>query len=105
MRRRIFRNMCTLALAAILLSSTLVLVVLYPLFNSQMQKEMQIEAAYITAGLNQAVNKNAFLKTTEIQNSTIRITLVAKDGIVLFDNMAPAEKMDNHLFSQSHIVK
>ncbi len=97
MRRRIFRNMCTLALAAILLSSTLVLVVLYPLFNSQMQKEMQIEAAYITAGLNQAVNKNAFLKTTEIQNSTIRITLVAKDGIVLFDNMAPAEKMDNHL--------
>lgn len=97
MRRRIFRYMSTLALASILLSSTLVLVVLYPLFNSQMQKEIESKAAYITAGLNQADDRKAFFSVAGIQNDTTRITLVDKDGTVRFDNMAQSENMDNHL--------
>lgn len=97
MKRRIFRNMCALVLAAILLSSALILAVLYPLFHSHMQKEIRSKAAYLTAGLNQSVNKREFLRAEEIRNNTTRITWVAKNGTVLFDNMAQAGSMDNHL--------
>lgn len=104
MKRRIFRSMYTIALAAIFLSSALVMGALYPHFDSQMKKEIQIEAAYLSAGLNRVADKIAFLRTSQIQNSSTRITLIAKDGTVLFDNMAEPSKMDNHL-SRPEVVE
>lgn len=97
MKRRILRNMCALALVAIFLSSALVSGIFFSLFNSQMHKEIQTQTAYLAVGLNQSVNKIEFLRTSEIQNGSTRVTLVAKNGTVLFDNMAQAENMDNHL--------
>lgn len=97
MKRRIFLSMCALALTSVLLSSTLVVAVLYPLFQSQMQQELQSKMQYITTALNQIVVKDQYLRTNEILNNRTRISLIAQDGTVLFDNRAQADDMDNHL--------
>jgi two-component system phosphate regulon sensor histidine kinase PhoR len=97
MKKRIFLYMSILALTAIFLSSILTLALLYPLFTTQMQTEIQSKAAYLKAALNQENDKMAFLNTPAIQTGPTRITLVAKDGRVLYDNKADIETMDNHL--------
>ncbi|NLM20317.1 MAG: PAS domain-containing protein [Peptococcaceae bacterium] len=97
MKKRIFRSMCILVIVAILFSSILVVAALFPHFNSQMYQEIKTEAAYLAAGLNEADNKLTFLHASEIRHQSTRITLIAGDGTVLFDNKAQAANMDNHL--------
>ncbi len=92
MRKKIFKNMCLLALVTILLSSLLVTFVYYGNTNARMKTEVREEARYIRGAVE--LSGEAYLETVE--NTPNRITLIDTDGTVLFDNQADPATMENH---------
>ena len=80
---------CALVLAVGLAA---VMGILYSNFDGQMRKELSKEAAYLAYGVEQ--QGTDYLKNVKDKSS--RITYINKDGTVLFDNKADADKMQNH---------
>lgn len=92
MRKKIFKNMCLLALVTILLSSLLVTVVYYVSSDSRMKTEVREEARFLRGAVE--LSGEEYLETVE--STPNRITLVDTDGTVLFDNQADSSTMENH---------
>ena len=92
MRKKIFRNMCLLALVTILLSSSLVTIVYYATSTSRMRSEVREESRFLRGAVE--LSGEAYLDT--VQNTPNRITLIDTDGTVLFDNQADPAAMENH---------
>lgn len=92
--KRIFRSLCLLALAAVLLTSALVSGVIYARTENGLHAEVQREAALIAAGIDAA--GPGFLQSVP-QGTANRVTRIAPDGAVLFDTAAAAGAMENHL--------
>ncbi len=91
MSRRIFLNMFILA-ALVLISSTILTVgIVYKNFSRQNTKMLQNELSSIANGVE--INGIDFLKTFESRH---RITLIDKDGKVIYDNEKTSSLMDNH---------
>lgn len=95
MKKRIYKSMLLLALITILLTSFLITGFIYREFYIQMQQEIRNEALFISTGYN-LIGQEVFFGLKEQENSS-RITWVASDGTVLFDNMVEAKNMENHL--------
>jgi two-component system phosphate regulon sensor histidine kinase PhoR len=91
-RKKIFKNMCLLAVVTILLSSLLVTVAYYGTSNSQMKAEVREEARFIQGAVE--LSGQGYLDTVE--GTPNRITLIDTDGTVLFDNQADPASMENH---------
>ena len=66
--------------------------ILYGNFGGQLQRELTKEAAYLEYGVEQQGVE--YLQNVSDKNS--RITYIAQDGTVLFDNEADAYEMENH---------
>ena len=66
--------------------------ILYGNFGGQLQRELTKEAAYLKYGVEQQGVE--YLQNISDKNS--RITYIAQDGTVLFDNEADAYEMENH---------
>ncbi|ODM26415.1 sensor histidine kinase [Acetivibrio mesophilus] len=94
MKKRIYKSMLLLALITILLTSFLITGFIYREFYIQMQQEIRNEALFISTGYN-LIGQEVFFGLKEQENSS-RITWVAIDGTVLFDNMVEAKNMENH---------
>ena len=92
MRKKIFKNMCLLALVTILLSSLLVTVVYYVSSDSRMKTEVREEARFLRGAVE--LSGEEYLETVE--STPNRITLIDTDGTVLFDNQADSSTMENH---------
>ena len=92
MRKKIFKNMCLLALVTILLSSLLVTVVYYVSSDSRMKTEVREEARFLRGAVE--LSGEEYLETVE--STPNRITLIDADGTVLFDNQADSSAMENH---------
>ncbi len=92
MRKKIFKNMCLLAVVTILLSSLLVTFAYYGTSNSQMKAEVREEARFIQGAVE--LSGQGYLDTVE--GTPNRITLIDTDGTVLFDNQADPASMGNH---------
>ena len=92
MRKKIFKNMCLLAVVTILLSSLLVTFAYYGTSNSQMKAEVREEARFIQGAVE--LSGQGYLDTVE--GTPSRITLIDTDGTVLFDNQADPASMGNH---------
>ncbi|MFQ9515817.1 MAG: sensor histidine kinase [Eubacterium sp.] len=91
MSRRIFLNMFILA-ALVLISSTILTVgIVYKNFSRQNTKMLQNELSSIANGVE--INGIDFLITFESRH---RITLIDKDGKVIYDNEKTSSLMDNH---------
>lgn len=86
MKKRLFTSFCLLALVTLLLSSCLICWVLYDGFYDDMSQEVQKEASYLAVALN--INEIGSLELLSQEPAGNRITLIAPDGIVLFDNKA-----------------
>ena len=93
MTKRIFRSV--IAVAAVVLAASLVLIlgVLYEYFSTELQTELKDEAHYIAAAVEQ--NGEEYLEG--LRETDKRITLIDSDGTVLFDSVADAQTMENHL--------
>jgi len=95
MKKRIYKSMLVLALTTILLTSFLITGVMYRAFYLRMQQEIRNEAIFISSAYN-LIGQEFFSRFADQENSS-RITWVASDGTVLFDNFTDAEQMENHL--------
>jgi len=94
MKRKIFTSMFLLSLVTILLSVTLLSMELYQLRSEDMRREMNNQAAYIAAGI--AAGGSDYLFEIQGEDKDSRITLIAPDGKVTFDNRVSIAEMDNH---------
>ena len=92
MRKKIFKNMCLLALVTILLSSLLVTIVYYANSDARMKSEVREETRFVRGAVE--LSGQEYLATVE--NTANRITLIDTDGTVLYDNQADPATMENH---------
>ncbi|MGI6074908.1 MAG: ATP-binding protein [Pyramidobacter sp.] len=93
MQKRIFRSIFLTALMAVLIIGLFTGHSFYQIFESQTANEVATEADMLARALERIPDDVDFLKTLPDKS---RITLIDRDGTVLYDNRVPAEKMDNH---------
>lgn len=99
MKNKIFRALVALAAMAVLVASGLITFLVSQDYFNETKKELAQEARYISMGLESGGNE--FLNKIAAENgSNVRITLIDKDGIVLFDNQAEAKTLENHAMRQ-----
>ena len=92
MQKKIFKNMCLLALVAVVLSSLLIALVYYASFDNRMKNEVREETQFVRNAVE--LSGEEYLQT--VAGTTNRITLIDGDGTVLYDNQAEAASMENH---------
>lgn len=99
MKNKIFRALVALAAMAVLVASGLITFLVSQDYFNETKKELAQEARYISMGLESGGNN--FLNKIAAENgSNVRITLIDKDGIVLFDNQAEVKTLENHAMRQ-----
>lgn len=99
MKNKIFRALVALAAMAVLVASGLITFLVSQDYFNETKKELAQEARYISMGLESGGND--FLNKIAAENgSNVRITLIDKYGIVLFDNQAEAKTLENHAMRQ-----
>jgi two-component system phosphate regulon sensor histidine kinase PhoR len=91
--KRIFRSIFLTSLAALIFASAFIVITLYRIYETDAINELKIEAAYISDLITQKQTGGEFLKQVY---SGDRITLIAENGSVMYDNMADASSMENH---------
>ena len=92
MRSRIFRSITLTALCCMLACILMITGILSDSFTKKMTNELAVEASYLARGM--ASQTADFLEN--FREDDKRITLVASDGTVEFDNKADASTMENH---------
>lgn len=93
MTKRIFRSIFFTSLAVVVTVSALVLFMLYRINEKDAVEKLKTEAAYIAGFISQEESVPAFF---EKYYTADRITYMAKDGTVLYDNTTDASSMENH---------
>lgn len=92
MTKRIFKNTMIVVLSVVLLCGVFIMGVVYDYYSRRLSKEMFNEAKYISQGVEFGGEK--YLE--QMNDAEIRITWIASDGKVLYDNKADVTTMDNH---------
>ncbi len=95
MKRKILKNMLLLTFVTVILTSVFICGVLYNHQINIMRQEIKNQAAYIA----EFMNADSFTSVLYLdkQGLTNRITHIAQDGTVLYDNHRNAAVMENHL--------
>lgn len=92
MTKKIFKSNILVAAAVLIFGIACVMAILYQHFGKEINGELKKEASYLSYGVEQ--DGIDYLK--QINEKDDRITYIAEDGTVLYDNMADAESMENH---------
>ena len=92
MTKKIFKSNILVAAAVLIFGIACVMAILYQHFGKEIHGELKKEASYLSYGVEQ--DGIDYLK--QINEKDDRITYIAEDGTVLYDNMADAEAMENH---------
>ncbi len=90
--KKIFRSSFLTTLIVLFAAIAFIMGILFDVFEKQIQLEAANEAMYLSHGVKNEGIK--FFDGLDISNR--RITLIAPDGKVLYDNQANAEELDNH---------
>ena len=90
--KKIFKSNILVAAAVLIFGIACVMAILYQHFGKEINGELKKEASYLSYGVEQ--DGIDYLK--QINEKDDRITYIAEDGTVLYDNMADAEAMENH---------
>jgi two-component system phosphate regulon sensor histidine kinase PhoR len=96
MKQTILGRMVVLTLIAVVISSVVSVVVVYGLHLDNIGAELIEDGDFIVDLLNETYTLEGFVASEAIQNSSTRITVVAPDGIVIYDNQANPATMENH---------
>ena len=94
MKKRIFLSICLVCATVLIASLILILGVLQTSFSNQLLSEVKSETNFIAAGVEKSGIE--YLNTLESVDKSRRITLIAADGTVLYDNVANVSEMENH---------
>ena len=92
MKKRIFRSIMTVAVAVLMAALVLIVGVLLANFEGRVTEELGRATAYIA----HAVENEGLTYLEEGLPGNDRVTWVAADGTVLFDNREKASAMGNH---------
>ena len=90
--KKIFKSNILVAAAVLIFGIACVMAILYQHFGKEINGELKKEASYLSYGVEQ--EGIDYLK--QINEKDDRITYIAEDGTVLYDNMADVESMENH---------
>ncbi len=93
MRQRIFWNIFLASVIAAVLLGGAVLVTQYDVFEERIFSELESECGYVSAGLLQAADENAYFASLSSRN---RITVIQPDGNVAYDSAEDETTLDNH---------
>ncbi len=86
--------MCLVALVAVIITTLLSVFVVFDDATKTMERQTVSESKYVSAAY-EVMGSDYFNKLTAEVNS--RITHIAADGTVLYDNMADKASMANHM--------
>ncbi|MBQ8316917.1 MAG: PAS domain-containing protein [Lachnospiraceae bacterium] len=92
MTKRIFKNTILIIFAVIVLCGVFIIGVLYKYFNKELMDEMHQEIRFIAKGVE--LQGMDYLEAFDGMDT--RITWVASDGEVVYDNQVDITTMDNH---------
>ena len=93
MKKKIFKSIVSTVLLVSVVCFALVMGALYRYFSEQNLNQMKMISDYLRTVVEQSGRE---VLNNLPENQTMRITLVAPDGTVLFDSRADAEDLDNH---------
>ncbi|MEG2638359.1 MAG: hypothetical protein RR992_02515, partial [Clostridiales bacterium] len=93
MRQRIFGALCIIALISIVLSSFCVCALSYHEFRQSKENDIKDEATYVATAIE--TEGLEYLQKLAGTSPGNRITLIGKDGSVLYDNEVDAATMAN----------
>ena len=92
MTKKIFKSNILVAAVVLIFGIACVMAILYQHFGKQINTELEKEATYLAYGIEQ----NGVDYLNQIKEKDDRITYIAEDGTVLYDNQADASSMENH---------
>lgn len=93
MTKRIFRSMCAVAFTVMFATVLLLTGVVYKNFPNSQMEQLKIETDLAANGYKLS-GKVYF---DNLDTNKYRITLISKDGLVLYDSHNDETKMDNHI--------
>ncbi len=93
MTKRIFSSIFVASLTAVVLAAALMMLILYNLYESNATEELKTESGYLLKELKGVGKETDYFKGFYSNN---RITFIAADGTVLYDNTTDAAEMENH---------
>ena len=100
MKKRIFLTVFATALITVLVSLILLVGVTYRYINEDTRDQLMAQLDY----LSQAVDDEGLTYLNQLENNNYRITWIAADGAVLFDNRNNISRMENHADRQEFIA-
>ena len=92
MTKKIFQSTITVVITMLLLSFLLITGVLYQHFEQMQLNQMQSMATFVMQG----AEENGMDYFKDLKKTEVRVTWIAVDGTVLYDNCYDAAKMENH---------
>jgi len=96
MKRRIFSSICLASFVALLLTAFLIIGLLYSNSERDLRASLASNSFFISRTLELYDDTDSYVASVGRQGNS-RITIIAADGKVLYDNFAAPESMDNHL--------
>ena len=99
MKKRIFLTVFATALITVLVSLILLVGVTYRYINEDTRDQLMAQLDY----LSQAVDDEGLTYLNQLENNSYRITWIAADGAVLFDNRSNISRRENHADRQEFI--
>ena len=96
MSKKIFRSIWLAALVVLILSLVLIMGVLYSYFTGVQQKQLRMGTEVVAQGVT--LDGQEFFEGLTAED--YRITWIAADGTVLYDNQSDAAAMENHLMRE-----
>lgn len=97
MKRRVFGSLCLMALFALVLNTAVSLFFYYHFYERNAREDLLLSGRILADALATNKDEASFLMGLEHSGQKeLRITLVADDGRVLYDNFADAAAMPNH---------
>lgn len=92
MNKKIFRSSLLTVCLVLIATIALIMGLLFHFFEKQIQSELANEAGFLA----QAVEKEGAAYFDDFDSRNSRITLIDKNGTVLFDSRTEASTLDNH---------
>ncbi len=100
MRKKTFWSILVPSICTLIISTLIITGIIYSDSHKDVISEIQYQAEYLSKAVNEidSYDEDPFIFLARIgKPSRHRITLIAPDGAVLYDNFASPEEMGNHL--------